>query len=41
MAADGHIEVKKIKVEAAEAIKKPMRANELLDVVERFCNPLS
>lgn len=39
MTADGHIELKRTKVEAVEAIKKPMRVDELLYVVEKFCTP--
>lgn len=37
MTADGHIDAKKMRVEALEGIKKPLSTQDLLKVVEKYC----
>jgi CheY-like chemotaxis protein len=37
MTADGHIEIKKMKVGAQDSIRKPVELDELLEKVARFC----
>lgn len=37
MTADGHIDAKKLRVDAIEALKKPLNASTLIDTVEKFC----
>lgn len=37
MTADGHIDAKKMRVDAPEGIRKPLSTNDLFEIIEKYC----